>query len=110
MQGGEQPWLCVKALPGEPPQAQRNATDALVMQRMLPGSLRPAYHVLTLKGCPLLAWSGEGPAPGALVVPVLTSHTVQASLGLDEPRYLCISPKKHWGPLLVSLPGLSRWL
>lgn len=71
------------------PKAQSDAAEALEIQRMLRGPLPAAHHVLSLKGCFLLACGG--PAPGALVVPA------QASQGLDEPRYLCVSPKKAIG-------------
>lgn len=80
--------LC-KGPPRRGPQAQSDVAEALEIQRMLQGSLCPAHHVLSLKGCSLLACGG--PTPGALAVPV------QASQGLDEPRYLCISPQKNIG-------------
>lgn len=73
-------------------QEQLDAADPLVMQRMLSDSLCPALHALTLKGCTLLPWGGEGPSPCCCCAHLPPCAGISR---LDEPRYLSTSPKKH---------------
>lgn len=85
-------YLC-KGLSRRAPQEQLDAADPLVMERMLSGSLCPALHVFTLKGCALLTWGSESPAPRALAAAVLTSHPVQASPVWMSPDISACLPK-----------------